>query len=349
MRDEGAGRRALVLALSLTWVVALTTTQWFADGRLVVVPWLALAAFVASLYTSWRATSLVAGLATAAVALLSAGAGDLPGRDGLVRVAGSAALAVVAVLSAHVRARREEHVRQVTEVATVAQTAILPPVPARVGHLDLASRYRSASAHALVGGDLFDVVATGESVRVVLGDVRGKGLPAVHTAAAVLSAFRHDAPLADVGLAELARRVEASVTPRLGAEDFVTAVLCEVGPDGSLGVVLCGHPAPLRVDAAGAVTPVGAHRSPPLGLGVDPLVETTRLGGRDRVLLFTDGLAEARDAAGRFFDVEAAASALAAGGDLDEALERLLEDVREHAGGRIDDDLALLLLQRRAA
>ncbi|NAZ78235.1 SpoIIE family protein phosphatase [Kineococcus sp. T13] len=349
MVDDGARRRALVLALSLTWVVVLTVTQHVADGRLVVVPWLALAAFVASLYTSWRATSLVAGAATAAVALLSADAGDLPGRDGLVRVAGSAALAVMAVLSAHVRARREQHVRQVTEVATVAQTAILAPVPARVGHLDLASRYQSASAHALVGGDLFDAVATEGSVRVVLGDVRGKGLPAVHTAAAVLSAFRHSAPQPDVCLAELARRVEASVAPRLAAEDFVTAVFCEVCPDGRLDVVLCGHPAPLRVGADGVVAAVGEHRSPPLGLGVEPLVETGRLGGRERLLLFTDGLAEARDAAGRFFDVEAAAGALAAGGDLDAALERLLEDVREHAGGRIDDDLALLLLQRRSS
>nr|WP_276610997.1 PP2C family protein-serine/threonine phosphatase [Kineococcus siccus] len=215
----------------------------------------------------------------------------------------------------------------------------------------LASRYVSASADALVGGDLYDVVTTERGVRLVVGDVRGKGLPAVHTAAAVLSAFRHTAPLPSVPLDDVARAVEQAVLPRLGPEDFVTAVFCDVGHDGSLDVVLCGHPSPLLLTADRPALAVAEHRSPPLGLGLDVRVEHSTLAAGDRLLLFTDGLVEARAADGRFFDLAREVDVLAPRGprgtvDLEPGLDRLLAAVRAHVGGLVSDDLALLLLQR---
>jgi serine phosphatase RsbU (regulator of sigma subunit) len=180
--------------------------------------------------------------------------------------------------------------------------------------------------------------------------VRGKGLPAVHTAAAVLSAFRHTAPLPGIGLQEVVRRIEASIAPELELEDFVTAVLCDVRADGHLDIVLCGHPAPLKLVAGCDPVPVGVHESPPLGLGVVAEVETGTLGPGERLLLFTDGLIEARDGDGRFFDLADEARALAPHGPssfttLDADLERLLGRVRHHVGGIVSDDLAVLLLQ----
>jgi serine phosphatase RsbU (regulator of sigma subunit) len=232
----------------------------------------------------------------------------------------------------------------------VAQTAIQHPVPAHVAGLALASRYVSASADALVGGDLFDVVTTNRGARIIVGDVRGKGLPAVHTAAAVLSAFRHTAPLPGLALDEVARRLEASILPDLEPEDFVTAVLCDVHADGGLDIVLCGHPAPLRLVAGRPPVPVGRHESPPLGLGVEPVVEAGELEAGERLLLFTDGLVEARSSDGRFFDLLREARLLAPGfssaSSLDADLERLLGRVRQHAGGVVSDDLAVLLLER---
>ncbi|PPK97890.1 serine phosphatase RsbU (regulator of sigma subunit) [Kineococcus xinjiangensis] len=343
-------RRGTALLLALAWVLVLWACQAAVGGRLVVVPWLALAPLAASLVLTWRGTAAVAAAVVLAVTQLSAATGDLWTGFGGIRVAGGAALSAFAVFSAHVRVRREAHIRAVTEVATVAQAAIQPPVPARVGHVALASRYVSASADALVGGDLFDVVAADGGVRLIVGDARGKGLPAVHVAAAVLSAFRLSAPRVDVPLEEVARHLEAAITPRLAEEDFVTAVLCELHPSGRLDIVRCGHPAPLRLVAGRTPEEVGNHSCPPLGLGVEPVVESTVLRAGERLLLHTDGLVEARDAEGRFFDVLRAASALVPSGGapaeaLDADLEGLLEKVRAHVGGTLTDDVAVLLVE----
>ena len=355
MADELTGlrrhqRRAVVLA-ALLWIVLLTAGQAAnTNGRLVVVPWLALGPLAVSLAAAWPATAAVAVVAVSAVALLSNRVGDLDTTLGIVRVLGSAALAGFAVFSARVRVQRERRVRAMTQIATVAQTAIQHPVPAQVAGLALASRYVSASADALVGGDLFDVVATDRGARIIVGDVRGKGLPAVHTAAAVLSAFRHTAPLPGMGLDDVARGIEASIRPLLEEEDFVTAALCDVREDGHLELVLCGHPAPLKLVAGHDPIPLGRHESPPLGLGVEPHVEVATLLPGERLLLFTDGLIEARNRDRRFVDLPREARTVAPQGQwsvdtLDADLERLLGRVRAHAGGVVQDDLAVLLVE----
>jgi len=337
---------------AVLWVALLTAGQvtFGEHRRLVVVPWLALGPLAASLVAGWKATGVVAVAAVSAVAFLSDRVGDLDTGTGLVRVVGSAALAAFAVFSARVREQRENRILVMAQIATVAQTAIQHPAPAQVAGLALASRYVSASADALVGGDLFDVVASDQAARIIVGDVRGKGLSAVHTAAAVLSAFRHTAPLPNIGLDEVARRIEVALTPGLEPEDFVTAVLCDVHSDGRLDLVLCGHPAPLKLVAGRDPVPVGLQGSPPLGLGVRPRVAATTLEPGERLLLFTDGLIEARASDGRFFDLLDEARELVPLGPwsaetLDADLERLLGRVRQHVGGILSDDLAVLLVE----
>ena len=349
-RAPGTPDEPAVLLVAVAWVVALVTGQLLVGGRLSVVPWLALGPLVASLVLTWRWTTTAAAATVLGVCLISADAGDLGTGQGMVRVAGVTALAAFAVLSSLVRVRREERVARVAQVAVVAQAAILHPVPARVGSLAMASRYVSATSDALVGGDLYDVVSTARGVRVIMGDARGKGLAALQTSAAVLSAFRHAAPRPDLALDDLAREIERAVGPALSAEDFVTAVLCELAPDGRLDLVLCGHPSPLRLVPGRAPEELGRHPGPPLGLGVDPVVESTTLHPGQRLLLYTDGVIEARDRAGRFFDLEAAASQLSDGGPasgtaLDDALERLMVQVRAHVGGTLSDDVAALLAE----
>ncbi len=350
-RDAPTGAPWAVLAVALLWVALLVVLQLEIGGRLVVVPWLALAPLTASLLLPWVLTSAPAVASVAAVAVLSADTGDLAGTQGRVRVLGSAALAGFGVVGAAVRVRREERVRRVAEVAAVAQATILHPVPVQVGGLLLASRYVSASSDALVGGDLYDVVAHGGGIRLVVGDARGKGLAAVQTAAAVLSAFRHAAPRAG-GLDDVAREVEQALLPDLRDEDFVTAVLAELHPDGRVDLVLCGHPPPLRLVRGRPPEPVGTHPGPPLGMGVVPRVETTTLAAGERLLFYTDGLVEARDRHGRFFDLVVAAESCRPGAApspelLDRCLAGLLEQVRAHVGGRLDDDVAVLLVEPR--
>ncbi|RKS75623.1 stage II sporulation protein E [Motilibacter peucedani] len=350
-----ADRRArtqLVLVVELAAVVVLALLQHYYGDKLVVVPWLSLAPLTASLVLWWAPTAVVALAAVGAVAFLSDRIGDLFTTQGWIRLAGSTALAGFAVLSSLIRTRREERIRRVTEVAAVAQATILHPVPVAVGGMTLASRYVSASADALVGGDLYDVVATPSGVRVVLGDARGKGLPAVQTAATVLSAFRAAAPRDGVSLEDLAREIEQTLQARLGAEDFVTAVLCELEPGGALTLVNCGHPQPLRLARGRAPETLGSWESPPLGLGVQPKAERFELGAGERLLLFTDGLVEARDGQGRFFALEPAADsalspspATTGAAGLEHALDTLMDQVREHVGGNLADDVAVLVVE----
>jgi sigma-B regulation protein RsbU (phosphoserine phosphatase) len=87
-----------------------------------------------------------------------------------------------------------------------------------------------------------------------------------------------------------------------------------------------------------------------LGLGVTAALTTATLEAGERLLLFTDGLIEARAGDGRFFDLTSEARALEPRGPssvntLDADLERLLVRVRQHVGGVVSDDLAVLLVQ----
>jgi serine phosphatase RsbU (regulator of sigma subunit) len=337
--------RVAVLVAAVAWVVAMYLLQVYGlGGRLVIVPFLLLGPLAASMVLDWPDTALTALAAAAAVTLLSHRTGDLGTGQGELRVLGSAVSGLLVVVNSAVRVRRERKLRSMTEVAAVAQGTILRPVPPQVAGLSFASRYQSASADSLVGGDLFDVLDCGAHARVLIGDVRGKGLAAVQLAAAVLSAFRVQGA-AERSLPDLAEQLEKAAVPGMTGEDFVTVLLCDVWPGGRLDVVSCGHPAPL-VLAPGA-RPVGAHvhESPPVGLGVAPALSTAQLPPGWQLLLHTDGLTEARDRKGRFFSDDQIADAVqAAGGAPEAALDRLVERVRRHVGGALGDDLAVVLV-----
>src|SRR4029079_14703861 len=156
----------------------------------------------------------------------------------------------------------------ITRVAEAAQQAILAPVPPQVGPVALAGAYVSAAREALVGGALYDVFTGPGWVRLLIGDVRGKGLEAVRLATVVLGYFRAAAVERD-DIAAVARQMETRMRPYLGDEDFVTALIAEIDSDGLASVVCCGHP-PAMVYAGGERSFLGAADSLPLGLGADP-------------------------------------------------------------------------------
>src|SRR5207302_1269019 len=157
--------------------------------------------------------------------------------------------AALAVETAHAFHEQSGRLATVTRVAEAAQHAILATLPPRLGPVALSARYVSAAAEALVGGDLYEVVERDGAVRLLVGDVRGKGLDAVRLATVVLGEFR--AAASDVDrLVDVATKIDNRLRRYLTDEDFVTAVLAEITDDGELTLVNCGHPQAL-VSAAG--------------------------------------------------------------------------------------------------
>jgi sigma-B regulation protein RsbU (phosphoserine phosphatase) len=311
-------------------------------GLLVSPPILA-ASFVGPKRTV--AVGLVA-LATAIGYGRAVGVDLLAGAQGVPAVAIGAAT-VLSGLVARVRVERDWRLRAVSRVAEVAQRALLGGVPPALGSLRLAVLYASASAEASIGGDFYEALETSHGVRLLVGDVRGKGLDAVRLAGVVLGSFR-DAAQDRPDLAQVAAALDRSVTRAIGPEDFVTAVVIQVVTDGSAMVLNCGHPAPLLVRAGRATELDPPEPAPPLGLGPRPEPLRLSLALGDRILLYTDGASEAR-ARGAFFPLQAAAAFALVSADLEAGLDTLWAELQRHVAGQLHDDVALLLIERSSS
>ncbi|MEO3752610.1 PP2C family protein-serine/threonine phosphatase [Streptomyces sp. B6B3] len=262
------------------------------------------------------------------------------------------AVAVFSVLVAWVRSRYTRNLVVFRSVAEAAQRAVLPPLPPRVGPVRCAGLYRPALRATLVGGDLYDVRAGPFGVRALVGDVRGHGLAAVGTVAAVLGAFR-EAVLDEPDLRRVAARLDRRLTVDAAAvgdtELFATALLLELAlDDGEVRMVSLGHP-PALLLRDGGLRELGVEPAPPLGAAgrTEFRVTATPLRAGDVVLGYTDGVIEARDARGAFYPfTERLAARLAERGV--PAPEELVGSVwRDLVAcvGVITDDVALLALR----
>jgi phosphoserine phosphatase RsbU/P len=341
-----SGRRAqLVFATVLLLAITASAAAVYAAGPGVVTAvWLAVGPLLASLVLSPRVTAVVAGWT------LMLGLGLELSQPGPMRMVAShlsvlVLLAAFAVANSVLRTAAQRRLGQVRAVARVAQSALLREVPATITTGRLASRYVSASAEAQVGGDLLEVVSDSGHPRWLIGDTRGKGLPAVRLASVAMTSFRDACAQPDLSLPEVAWVVDRSVTRAAGDEDFVTAVFAELDPAGWLQLVTCGHPPPLRLAADGdlrALTP--SSYATPLGLRPDIRPSTFSVSAGDRLLFYTDGLLEARDRAGRFFRLEDCLDTLRLP-DLQAAVDGLLDRLLAHSGRKLDDDVALLLVE----
>lgn len=357
--DAGSARsRRFVRALPALMICAGVAFDLLTPAVVTAVPLFAAAPLIAAPFFSLASTVRVGVTSILVVLGIRISDGAL-GR--VVPVTDLLTLVTVAALSLvinRVVRRRNEQLASARVIAETAMRAVLPTPEDRIGGLLVAARYEAAQADEFVGGDLYAVADTPFGVRLVLGDVRGKGLDAVAAVAVVIGAFREAAEqeLSLEGVVQRLERALAREASRRGGldsmEGFVTAVLAEI-PSGSdtLRVVNRGHPEPLVLHQDGALDVLSPTvPALPLGMGLgawpDRSDEWTLPAG-SMFLAFTDGLSEARDAKGAFYDPAARLRGRIFPGP-DELLSALTDDVRLHTGGRSTDDLALLAVGRPA-
>ncbi|MFF4837552.1 PP2C family protein-serine/threonine phosphatase [Streptomyces sp. NPDC001315] len=332
-------------------VCAVVLVDAFGVGGMIWLPLLAVGPALAATTNGPRGVLCVGVLAAVLGATLGTREG-VPDSELAAVLTALVAVTLASGLASALRGRRERVLAAVRSVAEAAQHALLKPVPETVGPFRVAVRYSAAAAEARIGGDLYALIPTPYGVRMIVGDVRGKGLPAVGTAALVLGIFR-EAAYDEPDLLAVVGRIERSLARNLASDDdFVTAVVAGYPREGHLEVVNCGHAPPLLVRASGSVVAVDpTHPAPPLGLralsGEVPSLQVLPFADGDQLLLYTDGVTEARDHGRAFYP-------------LAEGLERhvcdepartltgLHDELLAHVGGRLHDDAALLLLRKPA-
>ncbi|MEU9207752.1 PP2C family protein-serine/threonine phosphatase [Streptomyces sp. NPDC048415] len=349
MTDQKPAASGTVLSCMPVAVMAVVAAVDVVAGPGVgLLPLVSLGPAFSGLVGGWRRTAVIGVVALILCVGLGVYDGLFEERRGFVAIGSVAGVTGAGVAAAVMRGRREAELASVRSIAEVAQRVLLRPVPLTAGPLQAAVSYTSAVAEARIGGDLYEVVASPHGIRVIVGDVQGKGLAAVETAAVVLGAFReaaHDEP----DLAGLGERLERSVSRELEGEKFVTAILAEIGTDHDAVFLNYGHPAPMLIRVGGSADfPQPPSYALPLGLGAhgggDPKPYRVGFAPGEQLLLYTDGVTEARDHSGRFYPLAERAHLLK-DGDAHLALEALREDVVQHAAGPLHDDAAMLLLR----
>jgi hypothetical protein len=225
----------------------------------------------------------------------------------------------------------------------------LPPLTAATDAFMLAGMLEPSYR---VGGDAFDYALSEQTVSLGIFDAVGHGTRAALLAAATLAASR-SARRDRRGVFDQARAIDEVVSGSFSGSAFVTGVLAELDvATGRLRYVNAGHPAPLLLRDGRVVKELDGGRRMPFGLETSRLtVAQETLEPGDWLALYSDGITEARDAAGRWFGearlLEFLTRAIAGGQPPPETVRRLTHAVLEHQGGLLQDDATVLLARWR--
>ncbi|MFF1688140.1 MULTISPECIES: PP2C family protein-serine/threonine phosphatase [unclassified Streptomyces] len=358
--ERPSGRGLVVVPLGLIGVITLVDVLSPTDVHL--GPLLVIAPALTASVAGPRLTALVGLLAVGAQILIGALHGGLATTNHVSQIVAITLLSALIVFFARARDRRSRELNRVRSVSEAAQRVLLRPPPHKVGPLRVAWLYLAAGDEAKIGGDLFAVArAAHPSTRVVIGDVRGKGLASIGEASVVLGAFREGAHRHEL-LPELVAAMDDSIARNLeevadtehdAGEHFVTALVLDIPDERPLAeMVTCGHPPPLLVRDRQVTELAPRQPAPPLGMGELPVAplqsDLFAFTAGDFLVLYTDGVIEARSPTGAFYPLaERVASfpALPAGGP-DSLLHHIHRDLLAHTGGQLNDDVALLVIER---
>ncbi|MFG2564263.1 PP2C family protein-serine/threonine phosphatase [Streptomyces sp. NPDC048567] len=352
--------RAL-LAVPIGWIITVFLVDILAPPDIHLGPLLVAAPAITPSIGGPRAVGFVAALAVIAQTAVGVlrDPDELLSANHQAQILALALVGVCLVVFCVLRERRARELEQVRYVSEAVQRVVLPPLPRRLGPLRAASLYLAAEAEAQIGGDLYAAARTDTGTRLIIGDVRGKGVSAVSDAALLLGAF-HAAARHRASLDELVAYLDESVSWGLPESDrngpgesFITATVLDI-PDrhDRVHMVSCGHPPPVVLRGGRPLTMDAASPAPPLGLGglSHPRyhIDSFRFVPGDLLLLYTDGVTEARAGSRAFYPLADRVTGWAEG-DPDSFIDRFRDDLLGYVGGRLDDDAAMIAIGYGAA
>jgi len=308
--DGFVPRNRLLVLLPVALIVLITAVDIRSPKDIHLGPLLVIAPALAVSFAGPRTTAAIGALAVGAQVLIAVLHGGLMTSNHLAQICSLLVLSVLIVGFTVVRERRIRMLARAQSVSEVAQRALLRPLPERMGPLRIASMYLAAEEETQIGGDLYTATRIESCSRLMIGDVRGKGLAAVGEAAMLLSAFRlvaeehPELPELTEVLDEHVQRylVDFSGTGDETGEHFITALLVDIPDDEPvLRLTNSGHPPPLLL-SGGRVTLLDGEGAPPLGVQMlsdsEPECRTVAFGADDVLVLYTDGVIEARNEEG---------------------------------------------------
>jgi len=235
-------------------------------------------------------------------------------------------------------------------IAEALQQALIPSqIPVAIGNWSVAARYQPALEEARVGGDFYDVFELGEGkCGVLIGDIAGKGLAAAMRVAAVRHAIRsyaymHTSPADVMRLAN-----EALCKESADEQNVLTAFFAVIDiRDNSVVYANAGHEPPVMRSRDGRVVELDVT-GPMLGIVADSVYceRSVWLEPGDEIVMFTDGITEARKE-GVLLQKEGVIRHLNRLGDAtsDEIAQGLLQSAIDYAGGSLQDDAAIVVLE----